>query len=232
MTTSHPVGKELQSFIRYLMLSRNTRFHDVVSLPKLDTGWYHRDMIRHIRGILLSTGVGSLVIEAGGLGYEVRVATTAAITAREGDEVKLYTYHVVREDTEELFGFPTIREREMFELLIGLPGIGPKSAIGILSQADVRLIEEAAERGDATYLSKLSGIGKKSAEKIVLGLKDKIASSGEANTESAEDSDVIDALLALGYTNEEARRALREMPQGTLGTKDRLKEALKLLGTQ
>ncbi len=190
---------------------------------------YDNHMIRHIRGVLLSVEPGAVLVEAGGLGYEVKVATSAAITAQEGEEVKLFTYHVVREDTEELYGFTTVREREMFELLIGLPGIGPKSAIGILSQADVRLIEEAAERGDASYLSKLSGIGKKSAEKIVAGLKDKVSARGEIS-DMAADNDVIDALLALGYSQDEARRALRDMSATTTGTKERLKEALKILG--
>lgn len=187
-------------------------------------------MIRHIRGTLVSSDIGSLVVEAGGLGYEVRIAVNAAVTAKEGEEVMLLTYHVVREDAEELYGFVTERERAMFMLLIGLPGIGPKSAIGIMSQADVRLIEEAAERGDASYLSKLSGIGKKSAEKIVLGLKDKVTPSGETGGTS-EDNDVIDALIALGYSNEEALRALREMPATATTAKDKIKQALKILGT-
>jgi Holliday junction DNA helicase RuvA len=188
-------------------------------------------MIRHIRGVLLASETGSVIIEAGGLGYEVRLATNAAVTASLGSEVALHTYHVVREDTEELYGFVTVREREMFELLIGLSGIGPKSAIGIMSQADVRLIEEAASRGDATYLSKLSGIGRKSAEKIVLGLKDKVTASVGPQA-SSEDNDLIDALLALGYTNEEALRVMRDMPLEVTSTKDRIKEALKMLGTK
>ncbi len=187
-------------------------------------------MIRHIRGTLVASESGTLIVEAGGLGYEVRVATNAAVTARIGEEVMLQTYHVVREDAEELYGFTSERERAMFMLLIDLPGIGPKSAIGIMSQADVRLIEEAAERGDASYLSKLSGIGKKSAEKIVQGLKDKVTSHGAAST-SSEDNDVIDALIALGYTNEEALRAMREMPPTATTAKERIKEALKLLGS-
>lgn len=187
-------------------------------------------MIRHIRGTLISSEIGSLIVEAGGLGYEVRIAVNAAITAKEGEEVMLLTYHVVREDAEELYGFMTERERVMFMLLIGLPGIGPKSAIGIMSQADVRLIEEAAERGDASYLSKLSGIGKKSAEKIVLGLKDKVTGSGGPSTTS-EENDVIDALIALGYSNEEALKALREMPASATTAKERITHALKILGT-
>lgn len=187
-------------------------------------------MIRRIRGILLAAQPGSLTVEAGGLGYDIHVATNAAITAHEGEEVTLHTYHVVREDAEELYGFITENERAMFELLIGLPGIGPKSAIGILSHADVRLIEEAAERGDASYLSKLSGIGKKSAEKIVAGLKDKVSPSGTRGGTS-EENDVIDALIALGYSNEEALRALRETPPHAVTAKERIKEALKLLGS-
>lgn len=188
-------------------------------------------MIRHIRGIVLSADVHSLVIEAGGIGYEVKVAATSAIVAREGQEVSLHTYHVVREDTADLYGFRTLRDRDMFELLIGLPGIGPKSALGILSQAEVSLIEEAAQRGDASYLSKLSGIGKKSAEKIVQGLKDKVGARTEGHDDH-EDTDVIDALLALGYSHDEARNALRDIPLSATTTKERLREALKAMGSK
>lgn len=187
-------------------------------------------MIRHIRGNVLDLQVGSILIDVGGIGYEVRLALTASVTAKIGEEVSLHTYFIVRETLQELYGFPTLPERDMFELLIDLPGIGPKSALHILSQADVRLLEEAAERNDAVYLSKLSGIGKKSAEKIVMGLKDKIVPRGDTAAHS-DDNDVIDALIALGYTSDEARRALRDMPVTAINTKERLMEALKILGS-
>lgn len=187
-------------------------------------------MIRQIRGTVLEVHLGSVLIDVQGLGYLVRTALTASIISKPGDELTLHTYFAVRETSQELYGFPTLPERDMFELLIDLPGIGPKSALHIMSQADVRLLEEAAERNDATYLSKLSGIGKKSAEKIVLGLKDKIAPRGEL-TAHTDDNDVIDALVALGYSSEEARRGLRDLPATALGTKNRLKEALKALGS-
>jgi holliday junction DNA helicase RuvA len=192
---------------------------------------YHRGMIRHIRGKVLSATLGSLVIEAGGIGYEVRVATTASIVAREGDEVSLHTYFAVRETSQDLYGFPTLRERAMFEMLIDLPGIGPKSALGIMSQADVRLIEEAAQKNDAVYLSKLSGIGKKSAEKIVAGLKDKVEGVEESSS-TTEDNDVIDGLIALGYSQEEALQTLRALPSEATTTRDKLKAALRLLGSK
>ena len=187
-------------------------------------------MIRQITGTVLAIEEGAIVIEVGGIGYEVRVALNALITAKEGDELSLFTHFVVRETSQELYAFPTLRERSMFLLLIDLPGIGPKSALHILSQADVRLLEEAAERNDPLYLSKLSGIGKKSAEKIVAGLKDKVVPT-KSEVAQTDDNDFIDALLALGYSTEEARTALRSLPPGTVGTKDRLKEALKVLGS-
>lgn len=187
-------------------------------------------MIRYIRGAVLDIQLGSILIDVGGIGYEVRLALTASVTAKIGDEVALHTYFVVRETSQELYGFPTLPEREMFELLIDLPGIGPKSALHIMSQADVRLLSEAAERNDAAYLSKLSGIGKKSAEKIVMGLKDKIAPNG-SETVHTDDNDVIDALIALGYSSDEARRGLRDLPATATNTKERLMEALKILGS-
>jgi holliday junction DNA helicase RuvA len=186
-------------------------------------------MIRHIRGTLRELHPGYVIIEIGGLGYEVRVPLGTSVSVGEGEELSLYTHFAVREDAQALYGFTTAHDRELFELLITLPGIGPKSALGIMSQADTRLIEEAVGRGDAAYLSKLSGIGKKSAEKIVTGLKDKLG-SGEGGASTGEDTDVIDALIALGYSQEEALRALRELSKETTGTKDRLRAALRFLG--
>jgi holliday junction DNA helicase RuvA len=186
-------------------------------------------MIRHIRGVVSAQSPGRYIIDAGGLGYEVHVPLTSSITAQLGDTLFLSTYHAVREDSETLYGFATEAEYDMFVLLIDLPGIGPKSALGILSQADVQLLSEAAGRSDAAYLSKLSGIGKKSAEKIVAGLKDKVAQSVTSPTPHV-DLDVIDALFALGYSNDEAVRALRDIPETVTDTKERIKEAIKRLG--
>lgn len=179
----------------------------------------------------MERGLGYLLIEVGGLGYEVRVALNADIGTQDGEEIFLHTYFVVRETSQELYGFPTIGEREMFLLLIDLPGIGPKSALHIMSQADIALLRESAISGDAAYLSKLSGIGKKSAEKIVAGLKDKVGES-LLDPQSGKDNDLIDALLSLGYSQNEARNAIQNLPPEAEGTSERLKAALRTLGSK
>ena len=145
----------------------------------------------------------------------------------------LHTHLAVRENALDLYGFRTTEELEMFELLIELPGIGPKSALQIMSQADVPLLRKAALSGDAGYLSKISGIGKKSAEKIVTGLRDKLGASDIGMADYSQiDHDVIDALITLGYSQKDSRDALQKMSADVVDTNARIKAALKLLGRQ
>ena len=144
--------------------------------------------------------------------------------------MSLFTHLAVRENAMDLYGFVEREERTMFEHLIKLPKIGPKTAITILSQADLQTLRKAVASHDPTYLSKISGIGKKSAEKIVSGLKDLIEADDyvEGNdTERHTDSDVIDALLTLGYSERDAREAVQRIPTEVQGTNARVKHALK-----
>lgn len=186
-------------------------------------------MIRRIHGTLIERTLGAAVIDVSGVGYLVFV--THSVTLEEGTDITLHTYHAVREDASDLYGFEKKEELEMFGHLISLPGIGPKSAMNILTHADVTLLTEATQRGDGEYLSKLSGLGKKSAEKIVAGLKDKVV-GGEESDNKGKDGDVIDALLSLGYNQHEARSAIQNLSPDIEGTAKRLREALKTLGTK
>jgi Holliday junction DNA helicase RuvA len=188
-------------------------------------------MIRSIRGTVTERTLGVIVIETGGIGYGVHVALNAAIDTDVGGELALYTYHAVRENSTELFGFPTADDRMMFEYLLDLPGIGPKTALATMSRADTALLRDAALRGDASYLSKLSGIGKKSAEKIVAGLAEKFDADEHSASDGAENNDVIDALITLGYSEREVRDVIQKLPPETEGTAERLKAALKILGS-
>lgn len=189
-------------------------------------------MIGHIRGTVATTEPLALTVDVQGVGYLVHTPT-AATTATIGDEITLHTHLAVRENALDLYGFRTPEERTMFELLIALPKIGPKSAMQIMTQADVALLKKAALSGDATYLSKISGIGKKSAEKIVLGLREKFGADDVALTEAnGHDHDVIDALIALGYSQREARETLSKLPDDAVGANERVKAALKILGAR
>lgn len=186
-------------------------------------------MERTLRGLLVSIG---------GLGLELRLSAESqkAIPAGQA-EVSLWTYLAVRQDALELYGFCEREEREFFELLITLPGVGPKSALAILSQAAPTTIRRATLADDAEYLTKLSGLGKKTAEKIVLGLKDKLPGSLsdlEPGSGLSEDAAALEALQALGYGLSEAREALKKIPAEITATDagSRIKEALKRLGRQ
>ncbi len=168
-------------------------------------------MIRQLRGTLLESGELEVVIDVGGVGYLVHTPDAAFFAI--GGEARLHTHLAVRENALDLYGFAETESLRVFELLLTLPKIGPKSALQILAQADVSLLREAVNKNDAGYLSKLSGIGKKSAEKIVVGLRDKLgtADNDAATSEIPHAADTIDALIALGYAPQDARRVFIEI---------------------
>lgn len=187
-------------------------------------------MIRRIQGEILGIGIFAVTVDVHGVGYLIHTPSVLD-GLHEGDTLTLHTHLAVRENALDLYGFLTVEELDMFTLLIGLPKIGPKSALLVMSQADVALLRKATLSGDATYLSKISGIGKKSAEKIVLGLRDKFGASDIVQGDYSDtDHDVIDALITLGYSQKESRDTLKKMTSDTTDTNTRIKAALKLLG--
>lgn len=193
-------------------------------------------MIARVSGTLVHLSLNHCVIEAGHLGYKLFVTgrTIEALSHSVGQPVALWTHHAVREDAEDLYGFESREELDVFELLITVSGIGPRSALGVLNVADVSTIREAVVTGDASYLTKASGVGRKSAEKIILELKDKMgaldaASGGEAAALSRSGAGVaIDALVALGYAVQDAREAVKSVDRD-LPLEAQIKEALRLL---
>lgn len=194
-------------------------------------------MISRIRGPVLEIGANHAVLDVGGLGYKVYLTADALHAMQAGQEASLWTHQAVREDALDLYGFPVRAERELFELLIGVSGIGPKTALNILSLVSSETLAGAVRTGSTAHLVKISGIGRKTAEKIVLELKDKLGgfaaddfgTSGAAAGMSS-DLDAILALEALGYDADEARDALKKADAGELkGTSAKVKAALKLL---
>jgi holliday junction DNA helicase RuvA len=190
-------------------------------------------MIAQITGKIAEKTAKFLVINVGGVGYQVYVSVdTLSRVGNVGDEITLSTYMAVREDAMELFGFETLDEKMFFELLLTVSGIGPRSALSIMAIAPMETIKKAIGSGDTSYLTKVSGIGRKTAEKIVVELKDKLASLGhkdETGTLRGE-TDVLQALQSLGYSLNDARDAVKEIPDTVVGTNARIKEALKILG--
>jgi len=192
-------------------------------------------MISHLSGTLISANDRFIVIDVGGVGYKVRVTVDAlqAIRKSADKKVSLWTHLVVREDVLDLYGFKNENEIEFFEMLISVSGIGPKSALGIMNTAPIDHIKEAISKGDAGALTKVSGIGSKSSQKIILELREKIGiSDGEETGTGAlrEEHDAIEGLVAMGYAEREAREALKKVSGDIKGTGSRIKQALKQLG--
>lgn len=192
-------------------------------------------MISNLEGRLLRTGDRHVVLDVSGVGYKVWVtADTARHIGKESREkktVSLLTHLAVRETALDLYGFVHAPELELFEMLIEVSGIGPKSALQIMGLAGVETLKKAISSDDTSYLTKVSGIGRKTAEKIVLELKDKLGPTSAKHGELREESDAVLALQSLGYSQAEARDALKNVGEKTVGTSNRVKEALKLLGT-
>jgi len=181
----------------------------------------------------LLAGEKFAVVAVGGIGYKVFAgADTLAKIPQKGGAVKLWTHDHVREDARELYGFLHYAELELFEMLIAISGIGPKGALGILGIAPVDTLKKAIAAGDTSYLTRVSGIGKKIAEKVVLELREKMAGRGIAvdAPELKAEADALDALVALGYSHREARDALAAVPAEMTRLEDRVGEALKRIG--
>ncbi len=188
-------------------------------------------MLAHLSGSVLSVRETYLVLDVHGVGYKVYCAGRLLDLARTTPSLSLHIHTVVREDALELFGFAAPEELELFQMLIGISGIGPRSALGIIGLESAERLVGAIGQGDVGYLTKVSGVGKKSAEKIVLELRDKV---GSLRLESGspirtQDGDVLEALLALGYRADDAREALRQVPAEVVEQGARIKEALRML---
>ncbi len=190
-------------------------------------------MIAHLSGTVILLTEKYAVVDTGGVGYKVYGSPDTLAELREDSPASLFTYLSVREDALDLYGFSTGEEKDFFELLISVSGIGPRSALGILSATTVDTLKQAIGTGDTSYLTKVSGIGRKTAEKVVLELRDKLRAHADMKETPGvlrAESDVVEALKSLGYSQNEARDALKEVPADVVGTNARIREALKILG--
>lgn len=185
-------------------------------------------MIGSVNGVVRGTIRDTLVVEVGGVGYRVAVPVSTLTRVSEGDALFLWTHLAVRENAEDLYGFDTREELSWFEMLLTVSGIGPKSALGLLNSVDVPSLEKAIARNDAAGLSKTFGIGKKTAEKIVLELRGKAGVSEGGKAETGGDGDVVDALVGLGYSLREARDAMQGLSKELATPEARLREAIRL----
>ena len=191
-------------------------------------------MISHLKGVIEEKfGNNGIIIDVSGVGYEMLVPTPDYEAVSLGEERKFYTYHSVRENAEELYGFSSLMAKKVFELLISVQGIGPKAGIAILSLADAEEVRNAIANGDTAFISKASGVGKKSAERVVVDLSDKVGTPShygatEVKYTKADDAtdEALDALIALGFPLKEATKALEKVDPA-LPVEERVKLALK-----
>ncbi|MEK7069136.1 MAG: Holliday junction branch migration protein RuvA [Patescibacteria group bacterium] len=190
-------------------------------------------MIGHIKGEVLSVHAGIAIVSAGGLGYKISTTRDTIARLKIGHEVSLWTHLAVRETALDLYGFEREDDLHFFELLLIVPGIGPKSALAILDLADVDTLKNAISTGNAEYLTKVSGVGKKTANKLVLELREKVGAGSERGMRAISlDEEAQEAMHALGYTPAESRDALRKVPASIEGSSARLREALRMIGSK
>lgn len=186
-------------------------------------------MIGSIRGEIILKTDRYLVIDTGGVGYKVYVSPeTLLLSKKEGDSVVLWIHTHVKEDIMDLYGFIDHNELEFFQMLLGVSGIGPRSALVVLGVASIDTLRRAISTGDIGYLTKISGIGRKTAEKIVIELRDKIGVK-ESDGSLQIELDSLEALKSLGYSERESREALKRVSPGA-DTNTKVREALKILG--
>ena len=189
-------------------------------------------MIAHVKGIVAEKFAGSVIVDVAGIGYEISVPTGDFDAVTLDESVKFYTYHHVREQAEELFGFSSLAAKKLFELLITVQGIGPKAALAILSLGSAEQVRNAIANSDVVFVTKASGVGKKSAERVIVDLADKVGlpthyeTASGIQTELNTNDEALEALMALGYTLADATTAL-EAVDPTLPTAVRVTEALK-----
>lgn len=189
-------------------------------------------MIAHVSGVVAEKFAGSVIIDVAGIGYELAVPLGDFEGVTLGEEVKFYTYHHVREQAEELFGFSSLAAKKLFELLITVQSVGPKAALAILSLGNAEQVRNAIANSDSVFVTKASGVGKKTAERVVVDLADKVGlpthyqQAAAVQTELNTNDEALEALMALGYTLVDGMKALENIDPN-LPTAKRVTEALK-----
>lgn len=189
-------------------------------------------MIAHISGKIAEKFNGSIIVDVSGVGYEVIVPQYEYDKAMLDNSIKLYTYHHIREQSQELFGFSSLAAKKIFELLITVQGIGPKAGIAIMSLGDYEQVRNAIANEDSKYIQKANGVGKKSAERVIIDLKDKVGIATSYNAEEEKvngdisGDEALEALVALGFNLKDAILSLKDIPED-LPVSERVKIALK-----
>lgn len=190
-------------------------------------------MIAHIFGVVAEKFNSSVIVDVGGVGYEIAVPLGDYDRTVLNQEVRFYTYHHIREQSQELFGFSSLAAKKLFEMLITVQGVGPKAGLAILSLGEAENVRNAIANSDSAYIQQATGVGKKTAERVVVDLSDKVGmptaygrKDNPVQTELNTSDEALEALMALGYTLADATKAL-EGVDVSLPTNRRVTEALK-----
>ncbi len=191
-------------------------------------------MIAHIKGEIAEKFENSVIVDVNGVGYEIAITALDYDSVVVGETQKFYTHHAVRENGEDLYGFSSLAAKKLFELLISVNGVGPKAGMAILSLAAPEDVRNAIANADVKFISKASGVGKKSAERVIVDLRDKVGLPSHVGATEIfvpsgtkiENDEALDALIALGFPLKEATEALEKVDKN-LSTEERIREALK-----
>lgn len=187
-------------------------------------------MFGHITGKVFDIKPAGIILKVGGIGFILHTIMSYTEKLRVGAEADFWTHTAVRENSIDLYGFETEEELHLFELLLTVSGVGPKSALAILGVAGIKSIEEAVTTRDTSSLTKISGIGKKIAEKIVVELSGKLASDRRGEKSVDENVDVFEALKSLGYRERDIQETIKKLPKDIVGANEKIKYILKNLG--
>lgn len=188
-------------------------------------------MIAHVSGVVAEKFANSVIVDVHDVGYEVQVPLPDFERALLNEPVKFYTHHHIREQSQELFGFSSLAAKKLFELLITVQGVGPKAALAILSLGESEIVRNAIAHGDTAFVSKASGVGKKTSERVVVDLSDKVGlplalTSLPDISATPSIDEAMEALMALGFTLNDATAALENVPL-SLPTAERVTQALR-----
>jgi len=194
-------------------------------------------MIAYLKGNVISKTEKTVILVVNNLGYQIFLSPLVLEKTKQGSEVEFFIYPHIKEDAWDLYGFTNSSELEFFKLLLTVSGIGPKSALNIVSGAKINDIKKAIASGNEDIFQKVTGVSRKIAEKIVMELKNKVApdafsqkGKASASEDNLGDWQTIEALLALGYADYQARAAIKQIPENIKEVNERVREALKILG--
>jgi Holliday junction DNA helicase RuvA len=215
-----------------MRFAKNARALFLAILAFLAYNEVNNAMIYSLRGTLQSKDGNVAIVEIGGVGFKVFAAQRTLLGLPAGEEVAIFTHLNVKEDALDLYGFASLEELRFFELLISVSGVGPKSALAILDIADLNELSAAIQEGRPDLMTKASGIGRKTAERIIIDLKGKVIAKESSTTvrRMEGDSDLIETLTNLGYRRDQAKAAVGHIDEGVTELEARLKAALKILG--